>query len=130
MKRLESVHSEEAPAAIGPYSQAIRAGQLLFCSGQIGLDPSTGEVVPGGVRAQTEQVLRNLDAVLRAGGSSRQHLVRCTLFLRTMDDFAAVNEVYGAWLGEWRPARATVAVAGLPRDVAVEIDAVAVVPEV
>lgn len=122
------VHSDLAPAAIGPYSQAVVSGGVVYCSGQIGVRPDTGEVVPGGVRAQAEQVLRNLAAVLDAAGTSREHVVRCTVYLTSMDDFAEVNAVYAAFFGDTRPARATVAVAGLPKGVAVEIDAIAALP--
>lgn len=124
MKR-ETIQTQEAPAAIGPYAQAVRCNGFLFCSGQIALDPATGQVVGGGVEAQTEQVMNNLEAVLRAGGSSWGQVVKTTIFLASMDDFAAVNEVYGGFLGEHRPARATVAAAGLPKGVLVEIEAVA-----
>ncbi len=122
------VATERAPSAIGPYSQAIVAGGLLFASGQIALDPARGELVPGGVEAQARQVLANLAAVLEAGGSSLRSVVRCTVYLVSMDDFAAVNAVYAQAFGETRPARATVAVAGLPKGARVEIDAIATVP--
>ena len=114
-----------APAAIGPYCHAVRSGNLVFCSGQIALDPATGQVVDGGVEVQTERVLRNLGAVLEAGGSSFDRVVKPTIFLADMSDFATVNEIYGRFFGENRPARATVAVSGLPKGVQVEIDAVA-----
>lgn len=121
-----AVHTSSAPAAIGPYSQAIRAGGFLFCSGQIAIDPATGELVHGDIRAQTERVMANLDAVLVAGGSGWDRVVKVTIFLADMNDFAAVNEVYGRYFeGLTPPARATVAVRTLPRDVDVEIDCVA-----
>ncbi len=121
-----AVHTSSAPAAIGPYSQAIRAGGFLFCSGQIAIDPATGELVLGDVRAQTERVMANLAAVLVAGGSGWDRVVKVTIFLADMNDFAAVNEVYGRYFeGLTPPARATVAVRTLPRDVDVEIDCVA-----
>ncbi len=122
----EIVSTEQAPRAIGPYSQAIRAGNLLFCSGQIPIDPSTGEFVSGGVAEQTEQVLRNLSAVLTASQSSLNQVVKTTVFLADMDDFTAMNEVYGRFFGENPPARSTVEAARLPRDAKVEIDAIAV----
>ncbi len=121
------VHSDNAPKAIGPYSQAILANPLLFCSGQIPLDPKTGELVPGDVRAQTRQVMENLGAVLTAGGASYASVVKTTIYLADLKDFAAVNEVYGSYFKEAAPARATVQVAGLPRGALVEIDAVALV---
>jgi len=123
----EIVSTEQAPRAIGPYSQAIRAGNLLFCSGQIPIDPSTGEFVTGGVAEQTEQVLRNLTAVLTGGGSSLTQVVKTTVFLADMDDFTAMNEVYGRFFGAYPPARSTVEAARLPRDARVEIDAIAIV---
>ena len=121
----ETISSPGAPAAIGPYSQAVRAGQFLFLSGQIPLDPATGQVVPGDVSAQAERVLDNLAAVLEAGGASFASVVRTTIYLADMNDFAAVNEVYGRRFPSNPPARATVQVARLPRDVRVEIDAIA-----
>lgn len=124
----KSVHSDEAPKAIGPYSQAIAANGMLFCSGQIPLDPKTGEMVGAGdVQAQAKQVMANLQAVLAAGGSSFAAVVKTTIYLADLQDFAKVNEVYGAFFKEAPPARATVQVAGLPRGALVEIDAIAVV---
>ena len=120
------VRSPDAPKAIGPYSQAVRAGQLLFASGQIPLDPATGTVVDGDVAAQTRRVMENLGAVLTGAGLSFANVVRTTIFLVDMNDFAKVNEVYGACFSEPYPARATVQVARLPMDVKVEIDAIAV----
>jgi 2-iminobutanoate/2-iminopropanoate deaminase len=125
MSRLETVHTGSAPRAIGPYSQAIKVDGWVFCSGQIALDPATGEVVAGDVAAQTERVMKNLAAVLDAAGASLATVVKTTVFLSSMADFAAMNEVYGRHFGEHRPARATVAAAGLPRGVAVEIECVA-----
>lgn len=122
---LTPIATEAAPAAVGPYSQAIRAGGFVFCSGQIALDPATGDLVAGGVLAQTERVLQNLAAVLDAAGTAPAQIVKATIYLTDMADFAAVNEIYAAWLGEARPARATVAVAALPKGALVEIDAVA-----
>ncbi len=122
---MQTVHTSAAPAAIGPYSQAVVAGDLVFCSGQVALDPGTGELVGSTARAQTERVMRNLAAVLEAAGSSLGSVVRSTIFLADMDDFATVNEVYAAALGEHRPARATVAVRTLPKNALVEIDCIA-----
>ncbi len=121
------VHSDKAPAAIGPYSQAIISNGLLFTAGQIALDPVSGQVVAGGVAEQAEQVLKNLTAVLEAGGTSWSNVVKTTVFLKDMRDFPTVNEVYARMVGDARPARSTVAVTGLPRDVLVEIEAIATV---
>ncbi len=123
----EVIATDQAPRAIGPYSQAIRAGNLLFCSGQIPIDPSTGEFVSGGVAEQTEQVMKNLSAVLSAAQSSLINVVKTTVFLADMDDFTAMNEVYGRFFGENPPARATVQAARLPRDAKVEIEAIAII---
>ena len=117
--------TEQAPAPIGPYSQAVSIGDLLFLSGQIPLDPQSGNLVDGGIAAQTRQVLENLKAVLEAAGSSLDGVIKATVFLKNMTDFAAMNEVYGAYLGAAKPARSTVAVAELPRGALVEIDLVA-----
>lgn len=122
---LKPVATAEAPSAIGPYSQGIIAGGFLFTAGQIALDPATGQVITGDVRAQTERVIQNLGAVLAAGGASWRHVVKTTVFLHDMNDFPVVNEVYGRLLGDARPARSTVQVSGLPRGVLVEIDAIA-----
>ncbi len=121
-------HSESAPAAIGPYSQAIAAGGFLFCAGQTPLDPKTMTLVEGDVGVQAAQVLKNLHAVLQAAGCSWKDVVKTTIFLRSMGDFAKVNEVYAATLGDCRPARSTVAVAGLPKDAQVEIELIAKLP--
>ena len=121
----QAVASAGAPAAIGPYSQAIVAGSLLFCSGQISLDPASGQVVEGDVAAQTRRVLDNLGAILEAAGVSFDAVVKTTVFLADMTEFAAMNEVYGQYFGAPAPARSTVQVARLPRDVRVEIEAVA-----
>ena len=123
--RLTAVHTDHAPAAIGPYSQAVIANGFLFTAGQIALDPATGQVVDGDVVAQAEQVLANLTAVLREAGASWKNVVKTTVYLADMKDFPKVNEVYARALGDARPARSTVAVAGLPRHVLVEIEAVA-----
>lgn len=121
----EAVSTEGAPKAIGPYSQAIHAGQYLFCSGQIGMDPTTGELVEGGVAAQTERALTNLRAVLEAGGLSTEDVVKTTVFLASMDHFAAMNDVYAGFFGDPPPARSTVAVKDLPRGALVEVEAIA-----
>ena len=124
----KSVHSDEAPKAIGPYSQAIQAGNLLFCSGQIPLDPKTGEMVGASdVKEQTRRVMQNLQAVLQAGGASFATVVKTTIYLKDLADFGTVNEIYGSYFKESPPARATVQVAGLPRGSLVEIDAIATV---
>jgi 2-iminobutanoate/2-iminopropanoate deaminase len=120
-----TVQTENAPAAIGPYSQAIRANGFVFTAGQVALIPGSKDIAPGGIAGQTERVLENLKAVLEAAGSSLERVVKTTVYLRDMGDFAAMNEVYGRYLGEGAPARSTVAVKGLPLDVLVEIDAVA-----
>lgn len=122
---LRAVHTDRAPAAIGPYSQAVAANGFLFTAGQIPLDPATGQVIAGDVTAQTERVLANLAAVLEAAGASWSVVVRTTVFLHDMNDFPAVNQVYARVLGSARPARSTVQVAALPRGVLVEIDAIA-----
>jgi 2-iminobutanoate/2-iminopropanoate deaminase len=119
------ITTEQAPRAIGPYSQAIRAAGLIFTSGQIAIDPTTSQIVAGDVSAQTERVLENLAAILQASGSSLEKVLRCTVFLKSMGDFAAMNEVYGRYFKLAPPARSTVEVARLPKDVLVEIDAVA-----
>ena len=122
----EIVATERAPRAIGPYSQAVRSGNFLFASGQIPIDPATGEFVAGGITEQTEQVMRNVSAILEAAGASLQQVVKTTVFLADMDDFTAMNEVYGRYFGENPPARATVQAARLPRDARVEIEAIAI----
>ena len=121
------IATDRAPRAIGPYSQAVRAGELIFASGQIPIDPVTGEFVPGGIAEQTEQVLRNLTAVFEAAGVTMNQVVKTTVFLANMDDFTAMNEVYGRFFGVEPPARATVQAARLPRDARVEIEAIALV---
>ena len=121
------VHTENAPAAIGPYSQAVVAGNFLFTAGQIAIDPATGQIVQGDVSAQTERVMRNLAAVLETAGATWSDVVKTTVYLQDMADFPRVNDVYGRVIGDARPARSTVQVAGLPRGVLVEIDAVAIV---
>jgi len=125
----ERVQTDQAPAAIGPYSQAIRAGGFVFVSGQIPIDPATGEFVAGGIGEQTERVLKNLSAVLEAAGSGLDNVVKTTVFLADMKEFSQMNEVYAKYFTGAPPARATVAAAGLPRDARVEIEAVALVSE-
>ena len=126
---MKLVHTGAAPAAIGPYSQAVVAGNLVFSAGQIALDPATGEIVPGDVAAQTDRVLANLQAVLQAACAGLDTVVKTTVFLADMGDFAAMNEVYARWFGDNKPARSTVQAAGLPRNVRVEIDTIALVRE-
>lgn len=122
---ISIVSTPDAPKAIGPYSQATVAGGMIFTAGQIALDPATMEVVPGGVAEQTDRVFRNLAAVLKAAGADLSKVVKTTVFLADMGDFAAMNEVYARHFGDHRPARSTVAAAGLPRGVRVEIEVVA-----
>ncbi len=123
----EPVQTDSAPKAIGPYEQAIKANGFLYTAGQIPIDPKTGNFVEGGIAAQTRQVLENLRAVLEAGGSSLDRVIKATVFLKNMADFAAMNEVYAQYLSSAKPARSTVAVAELPRGALVEIDLVALV---
>jgi 2-iminobutanoate/2-iminopropanoate deaminase len=125
---LRSVSTQKAPAAIGPYSQAVIAGGLLFTAGQIALDPATGQMIDGDIVAQTERVMTNLTEVLATAGAAWGDVVKTTVFLIDLADFPVVNEIYGKRLGAARPARSTVQVAALPRGALVEIDAVAVVP--
>lgn len=123
----EKVATTNAPQAIGPYSQAIKTNGMVFCSGQVALDPATGELLNGDVRAQTERVLKNLEGVLAAAGSGFDKVVKTTVFLKTMADFSAMNEVYAKFFPPPHPARSTVAVAELPRQALVEIDVIALV---
>ncbi len=120
----EVIATQSAPAAIGPYSQAVRYGDLLFVSGQIPLDPETGEVVNGDIEVQTERVLANLRAILEAGGMGLEHVLKCTCFLKNMEDFAKFNSVYDSYFAHVLPARETVEVSRLPKDVLVEISAI------
>ena len=122
----EIIATGDAPQAIGPYSQAVRAGNMVFASGQIPLDPATKEFVAGGIAEQTEQVLKNLTAVFAAAGVGMDQIVKTTVFLADMNDFTAMNEVYGKYFSDNPPARATVQAAGLPRGAMVEIDAIAI----
>jgi 2-iminobutanoate/2-iminopropanoate deaminase len=121
----KTIFTDKAPAAIGPYSQGIQVGNLLFCSGQIPLNPVSGEVVSGGVREQAEQVMKNIAAVLSAAGAGFDAVVKATIFLVDMNDFAVVNEVYGRCFQDHKPARSTVAVQGLPKGVLLEIEIIA-----
>lgn len=121
----EVIATDAGPKAIGPYSQAIKANGFVFVSGQISLDPATQQLITGDVAAQTERVLQNLDGILRAAGSSLQQVVKTGVFLKSMSDFAAMNEVYGRFFTQAQPARSTVEVARLPKDVLVEIDVIA-----
>jgi len=121
----EVVATNHAPQAIGPYSQAIKAAGLVFSSGQVAIDPATQQVITGDIAAQTDRVMKNLSGVLQAAGSSMEKVLRCTVFLKNMGDFAAMNEVYGRYFTKTPPARSTVEVARLPKDVLVEIDVIA-----
>ena len=126
VSRIKPVHSDDAPKAIGPYSQAVSAGNFTFVSGQIGMDPRTGNIVEGGIREQTSQVLNNLRAILVTAGLSTKDVVKAEVYLSDMNDFAVMNEVYAAsFSGDTKPARAAVQVARLPRDVLVEISCIA-----
>ena len=122
---LAAVSTESAPKALGPYSQAIRAGQLLFVSGQVPIDPQTGELVAGGVAAQTRRALENVGAILAAAGATFQHVVRTSVFLADLGDFGAMNEVYATFFTAPQPARSTIQAARLPRDARIEIDVIA-----
>jgi 2-iminobutanoate/2-iminopropanoate deaminase len=123
----ETVSTDKAPKAIGPYEQAIRVGDFIYVSGQIPLDPQTGSLVVGDIKAQTRRVMENLKAIVEAAGSSMDRIVKATVFLKNIGDFAAMNEIYAAYLGTAKPARSTVAVADLPRGALVEIDLIALV---
>ncbi len=123
----EAIATDRAPQAIGPYSQAVRAGNQIYCSGQIPLDPATGAIIDGDIATQTRQVLTNLSKVLEAAGVSLDHVVKTTVYLADMNDFAAMNAVYGTFFTSPAPARSTVQAARLPRDARVEIDVIAVI---
>src|SRR6266481_1717548 len=123
MKKI--ISTSEAPAAIGPYSQAVRSGRLLFCSGQIPLDPKSGQIVSGDIGAQTRRVLNNISALLRAEGATFEDVVKTTIFLTDLDDFQTVNEIYGSYFKQHPPARSTVQVSALPKGAKIEIDAIA-----
>jgi 2-iminobutanoate/2-iminopropanoate deaminase len=122
------LHTDQAPAAVGPYSQAVQVGNLLYTAGQIAIDPALGKMIDGDVAAQAEQVMKNLVAILDAAGSSAKHVVKTTVFLTDMADYATVNAIYGRYLGDSPPARSAVAVVGLPLGALVEIEAVALIP--
>ena len=121
----QAVATSQAPQAIGPYSQGVKAGNLLFVSGQVPIDPATGQIIEGDIKAQTDRVMRNLSAILEAAGASMDHVVRCTVYLADMNDFAAMNEVYGSYFTQPAPARATIQAVRLPKDARVEIDVIA-----
>ena len=123
----EIIHTNNAPAAVGPYSQAVKAGNLLFTAGQVPLDPATGKLVEGDVAVQTEQVMKNLQAVLEAAGTNFDNVIKATVFLSDMNDFAAMNGVYGRYVGETPPSRSAVQVAALPLSADVEIEMIALV---
>lgn len=125
MNKITKIHTDNAPAAVGPYSQAIVAGGMLYTSGQIALDPATGEIVGDDIKAQAEQVMKNLAAVLTEAGTSQENVIKTTCFLKDMGDFGAFNEVYGAFFTE-KPARSCVAVKTLPKDVLCEVEVIAV----
>ncbi|MEO5753294.1 MAG: RidA family protein [Chthoniobacterales bacterium] len=127
MKKI--VSTSDAPAAIGPYSQAIRSGSMLYCAGQIPLDPATGQIVPGDIGEQTKRVLENVAAILKAEHLSFDHVIKTTVFLTSMDDFQAMNEIYGTYFRENPPARSTVAVSALPKGAKVEIEVIAAASE-
>jgi 2-iminobutanoate/2-iminopropanoate deaminase len=126
---MKQIKTEKAPAAIGPYSQGILSGSLLFASGQIPLDPAAGSLVSGGIQSETKQVLENLKAVLEAGGAGLKDVVKTTVYMADLSEFAQMNEVYGLYFSGEPPARSTVGVASLPRGARVEIEAVAVIPK-
>jgi 2-iminobutanoate/2-iminopropanoate deaminase len=125
--KLIKTHTSDAPAAIGPYSQAIRCGQFVYTSGQIPLDPASGKIVGSDIQAQTHRVLQNLQAVLKSAGASLESVIKTTVFLASMNDFQSMNTVYTSYFGEHAPARSTVAVAELPRKALVEIECVALI---
>lgn len=125
MNKITKIHTDNAPAAVGPYSQAIAAGGMLYTSGQIALDPATGEIVGDDIKAQAEQVMKNLAAVLTEAGTSQENVIKTTCFLKDMGDFGAFNEVYGAFFTE-KPTRSCVAVKTLPKDVLCEVEVIAV----
>jgi 2-iminobutanoate/2-iminopropanoate deaminase len=122
----QTIHTDAAPKALGPYSQAVRAGDFLYTAGQVGIDPKTGEIVAGGIEAETQQVLTNIKRILEAAGSSIDKVVKTTVYLRDIQDFAAMNTVYATFFPANPPARSTIQVAALPRGVAVEIDTIAI----
>lgn len=126
---MDKISTDKAPSAIGPYSQAVRAGQFVFCSGQIGIDPATGKLIGADIESQARQVMQNVRSVLTAAGLDLNHVAKTTIFLVDLKDFSSVNEIYGAEFGEHKPARATVQVAGLPLGALIEIECVAYTPK-
>ena len=124
MKKI--ISTSDAPAALGPYSQAVRVGSTIYCAGQIPLDPKTGQIVSGGVDVQTRRVMENISAVLKAEGLNFDHIVKTTIFLMDLNDFQTVNEIYGSYFKQQPPARSTVQVAGLPKGARVEVEVIAV----
>ena len=127
MKKI--ISTNEAPAAVGPYSQAVRAGSMVFCAGQIPLDPKTAQIVPGDIGEQTRRVLDNITAVLKADGLTFEHIVKTTIFLTDLGDFQTVNEIYGSYFKQQPPARSTVQVSALPKGARIEIEAIAMVDD-
>jgi len=125
LENMDKISTDKAPSAIGPYSQAVRAGQFVFCSGQIGIDPATGKFIGADIESQTRQVMQKLRRVLTAARLDFNHVAKTTIFLVNLEDFSSVNEIYGAEFGEHKPARATVQVAGLPLGALIEIECVA-----
>ncbi len=125
MTKLSSISTGSAPKALGPYSQAIEAGQFLYVSGQVPIDPATGQLVEGGIADQTRRALENVGAILKAGGASFQHVVRTTVYLADLGDFAAMNEIYATFFTAPQPARSTIQAARLPRDARIEVDVIA-----
>jgi 2-iminobutanoate/2-iminopropanoate deaminase len=123
----QAVATDKAPQAIGPYSQGIRSGNLLFVSGQVPIDPATGNIIDGDIKTQTDRVMRNLTAILEAAGGSMDNVLRCTVYLADMNDFAAMNEVYGSYFSQPAPARSTIQAVRLPKDARVEIDVIAAI---
>ncbi|MCX7746096.1 MAG: RidA family protein [Clostridia bacterium] len=126
--KMDVISTDKAPAAIGPYSQAVKFGEMLFTSGQIPINPSTGELVTGGIEAQTRQVLENLKGVLEAAGTHLKNVVKTTVFIKDMNDFVTINKIYSEFFSSPYPARSCVEVARLPKDVAIEIEAIAILP--
>ncbi len=125
---MRKIYTDKAPKVVGPYSQAIEIGGLVFCSGQIGINPKTGDLVDG-IEKQTTQVLKNLEAVLEESGAHKESVIKTTIFLKNMKDYITVNEIYGKFFGDHKPARSTVAVSHLPKDALIEIEAIAVAGE-
>ena len=129
LENMDKISTDKAPSAIGPYSQAVRAGQFVFCSGQIGIDPATGKFIGADIESQTRQAMQNLRSVLTAARLDLNHVAKTTIFLVNLEDFSSVNEIYSAEFGDHKPARATVQVAGLPLGALIEIECVAYTPK-